>query len=50
MIDPDDDLIEGRVWNPGPLRHALKLIQAGAGGLYHARQRVQALRGVASGR
>ncbi len=45
VIDPDDDLIEGRVWNPGPLRHAVRLIQSGAGSLYHARQRLQAWRG-----
>ena len=45
IIAPDDDLIEGRVWNPGPLRHAVYGIQSGARALYAARKRWQALTG-----
>ncbi|MDG1480144.1 MAG: radical SAM protein [Myxococcota bacterium] len=41
LISPDDDLIEGRVWNPGALRHAVYGIQSGAKTLYNARKRWQ---------
>ncbi len=41
LIDPNDDLIEGRLWNPGPLRHAVYGIQSGAKALYNARRRWQ---------
>ena len=41
IISPDDDLIEGRVWNPGNLRHAVYGIQSGAKALYNARRRWQ---------
>ena len=45
LISPDDDLIEGRVWNPGGLRHAVYGIQSGAKTLYNARKRWQAITG-----
>jgi radical SAM superfamily enzyme YgiQ (UPF0313 family) len=45
LISPDDDLIEGRVWNPGHLRHAVYAIQSGARGLYSARKRWQQFTG-----
>jgi anaerobic magnesium-protoporphyrin IX monomethyl ester cyclase len=41
LISPDDDLIEGRLWNPGALRHAVYGIQSGAKTLYNARKRWQ---------
>ena len=45
LIDPDDDLIEGKLWNPGPLRHAVYGIQSGARTLYNARKRWQQVTG-----
>ncbi len=38
LVSADDDLIEGRYWNPGTLRVAVDGIQRGARGLYEARQ------------
>lgn len=45
IIPPDHDLIEGQYYNPGPLRHVVKGVQAGAAGLYHARRRWQQVTG-----
>ncbi len=45
IIPQEDDLIEGQYWNPGYLRYVTKGIQGGAGWLYHARKKVQQVRG-----
>jgi anaerobic magnesium-protoporphyrin IX monomethyl ester cyclase len=38
LVSADDDLIEGRYWNPGSIRWAVEGIQRGAHGMYAARQ------------
>jgi hypothetical protein len=38
LVAADDDLIEGRYWNPGALRWAVDGIQHGARGAYAARE------------
>jgi anaerobic magnesium-protoporphyrin IX monomethyl ester cyclase len=38
LVSADDDLIEGRYWNPGALRWAVDGLQRGARGLYATRQ------------
>jgi len=38
LVSADDDLIEGRYWNPGALRLAVDGIQRGARGMHAARQ------------
>ncbi len=49
LIAPDDDLIEGRYWNPGHLRHAVKGIQAGLNAAYKGREALRRRRGQAFG-
>jgi hypothetical protein len=43
LVDKDHALVEGQFWNPGALRWAVAGIQAGAGGLYRAREAVRRL-------
>lgn len=45
IILPQDDLVEGRYWNPGHLRLAVSAIQGGAHLLYKGRQTWRSLRG-----
>ena len=45
LVDKDHPLVEGQFWNPGALRWAVAGIQAGAGGLYRAREGWRHLRG-----
>jgi hypothetical protein len=47
IIDEGHDLIEGQLWNPGHLRHAVSGIQAGASALYQLRERWGRLMGEA---
>jgi hypothetical protein len=49
IIDPDDDLSEGRYWNPGRMRHAVKGIQTGLNLAYKGREAVRRRRGQAFG-
>lgn len=46
LIDKDHDLIEGQFWNPGGLSYAVAGVQAGAAGLYRARQRWREMKGI----
>lgn len=41
LISPDDDLIEGRVWNPGTLKYGVYGIQSAAKYLYRFRKQLQ---------
>jgi len=45
IVLPEDDLVEGRYWNPGRLRYAVAGIQAGANFLYRSRKTLRDLRG-----
>jgi anaerobic magnesium-protoporphyrin IX monomethyl ester cyclase len=45
LIDKDHELVEGQFWNPGLMQYAVAGIQAGAHGLYSARQQLRKLRG-----
>jgi radical SAM superfamily enzyme YgiQ (UPF0313 family) len=40
IVGANDELVEGRLWNPGPMRHAVSLIQGGAKLLYEGRRRL----------
>ena len=42
IIDPNDDLIEGRVWNPGQLRYGVYAIQGAAKYMYRLRKGMKA--------
>ena len=48
IIDADNDLIEGQLWNPGHLQIAVGAIQSGAAALYAMRQRWATLKGETS--
>jgi radical SAM superfamily enzyme YgiQ (UPF0313 family) len=50
LIAPDDDLIAARTWNPGPMRHAVRGIQAGLKLAYQGREAMRRRRGGAFGR
>ncbi len=45
LVDPDDDLVEGRYWNPGTMRHAVAGVQSAARLFYQARQTARKVRG-----
>ena len=45
IVLPEDDLVEGRYWNPGQMRLAVRGLQAGAHLLYRSRQALRQLRG-----
>ncbi len=49
LISPDDDLIEGRYWNPGRMRHAVSGIQSGLNLAYKGREALRRRRGQAFG-
>ncbi len=49
LIAPDDDLIQGRYWNPGQMRHAVKGIQKGLTMAYKGREALRRRRGQAFG-
>jgi len=44
LINDDDDLIEGKFWNPGKLSYVVAGLQAGASTAYDLRQRVKRFR------
>lgn len=45
LIDREHELVEGQFWNPGMLQYAVAGIQAGAHGLYSAREQWRQFRG-----
>lgn len=45
IVLPEDDLVEGRYWNPGSLGYAVEGIQAGAKALYRSRQALRQVTG-----
>jgi anaerobic magnesium-protoporphyrin IX monomethyl ester cyclase len=49
LVDPAEDLIEGRFYNPRPLDRAVAVIQRGARVLYDGRERLRAARGESFG-